>query len=237
MSANLKGSNDGIHGELQVGGVTQITFDNAGNTVQTGTATVGAATSASHAVRFDQWLTSNKLNFRNVANTFISFFTNTNTAARTYTFQDRDGTIADATDIAGRALIGGSIAQGFAASTLSANQVITPISAGVNTLANALNSNFSISINTSTITFFGGGASCQLGGMVAPINDGTRLVCINLTGAAITILGENGSSSASNRIYTAGLASVTWNNLGAREFIYSTSVSGGRWILIGAVAI
>ena len=38
---------------------------------------------------------------RNVANTFTSFFTNSNTASRTYTFQNRDGTIADLTDIAG----------------------------------------------------------------------------------------------------------------------------------------
>ena len=44
-------------------------------------------------------LTLFKINFKNVANTFTSFFTNSNTAARTYTFQDRDGTIADNTDI------------------------------------------------------------------------------------------------------------------------------------------
>jgi hypothetical protein len=36
---------------------------------------------------------------RNLANTFTSFFTNSNTASRTYTFQDRDGTIADMLDI------------------------------------------------------------------------------------------------------------------------------------------
>lgn len=40
-------------------------------------------------------LTLFKINFKNVANTFISFFTNSNTAARTYTFMDRDGTIQD----------------------------------------------------------------------------------------------------------------------------------------------
>jgi len=45
-------------------------------------------------------LTLFKINFKNAANTFTSFFTNTNTAARTYTFQDRDGTIADNTDLA-----------------------------------------------------------------------------------------------------------------------------------------
>lgn len=45
-------------------------------------------------------LTLLKINFKNVLNTFISFLTNSNTAARTYTFQNRDGTIADDTDLA-----------------------------------------------------------------------------------------------------------------------------------------
>lgn len=44
-------------------------------------------------------LTLFKINFKNVANTFTSFFTNSNTAARTYTFADRNGTIADDADI------------------------------------------------------------------------------------------------------------------------------------------
>lgn len=37
---------------------------------------------------------------RNVANTFSGLFTNTNTANRTYTLQDRNGTLADDTDLA-----------------------------------------------------------------------------------------------------------------------------------------
>lgn len=44
--------------------------------------------------------TLEKINFWNAAKTFLSFFTNANTAARTYTFPDRDGTIADNTDLA-----------------------------------------------------------------------------------------------------------------------------------------
>ena len=47
-------------------------------------------------------LTALKINFKNALNTATSFLTNSNTAARTYTFQDRDGTIADATDLAGK---------------------------------------------------------------------------------------------------------------------------------------
>lgn len=45
-------------------------------------------------------LTALKINFKNVLDTSTSFFTNSNTAARTYTFQDQDGTIADLADVA-----------------------------------------------------------------------------------------------------------------------------------------
>jgi hypothetical protein len=45
-------------------------------------------------------LTLLKINFKNAANTFTSFLTNSSTAARTYTFQDKDGTIADLADVA-----------------------------------------------------------------------------------------------------------------------------------------
>lgn len=38
-------------------------------------------------------LTLFKINFKNVADTFTSFFTNSNTASRTYTFPDVDGTV------------------------------------------------------------------------------------------------------------------------------------------------
>ncbi len=44
-------------------------------------------------------LTLMKINFRNTADTFTSYFINANTASRNYTFPDRSGTIADDTDI------------------------------------------------------------------------------------------------------------------------------------------
>jgi len=44
-------------------------------------------------------LTLFKINFKNVAGTFTSFFTNSNTAARTYTFPDKDGTVAMTSDV------------------------------------------------------------------------------------------------------------------------------------------
>lgn len=49
-------------------------------------------------------LTAFKVNMYNVAGTFISFFTNTNTAARTYTLPDKDGTVAMLSDISGPAV-------------------------------------------------------------------------------------------------------------------------------------
>jgi hypothetical protein len=47
-------------------------------------------------------LTLFKINFKNVAGNILSWFTNSNTAARTYTYQDRNGTIADDTDLASK---------------------------------------------------------------------------------------------------------------------------------------
>ena len=44
-------------------------------------------------------LTLFKVNMKNVAGTFTSFLTNTNTTARTYTFPDKDGTVAMTSDI------------------------------------------------------------------------------------------------------------------------------------------
>lgn len=50
-------------------------------------------------------LTAFKINFKNVANTFTSFLTNTNTAARTYTFPDKDITVAGLSDLVGKNLL------------------------------------------------------------------------------------------------------------------------------------
>lgn len=65
-------------------------------------------------------LTLFKINFKNALNTFTSFLTNSNTATRTYTFQDRDGTIADNTDLAGKAALAGSASQTFSVAPATA---------------------------------------------------------------------------------------------------------------------
>lgn len=104
---------------------------------------------------------------------------------------------------------------------------------GSTALANALNDNLVITVGTGFTTFTGGGALAQLGGMVAGAN-GQRVVILNTTGSGITVIGESATSTAANRIWTQGLAPATWNNLGTREFIYSTAQS--RWLMIGSNA-
>lgn len=71
---------------------------------------------------------------RNVANTFSGFFTNTNTADRTYTLQNRNGTLADDTDLATKATLAGSISQAFSVSQLevgnASDTTLSRVSAG-----------------------------------------------------------------------------------------------------------
>lgn len=50
-------------------------------------------------------LTLFKINFKNVANTFTSFLTNSNTASRTYTFPNKDITVAGLVDLVGKNLL------------------------------------------------------------------------------------------------------------------------------------
>ena len=82
-------------------------------------------------------LTLFKINFKNVLNTFTSFFTNSNTASRTYTFQDRNGTILDNTDLTAintsiatkQAIITGG-ATTIATSDLTINRLLVSSSVG-----------------------------------------------------------------------------------------------------------
>jgi hypothetical protein len=76
-------------------GITTLSGSNTGDQDLSGY----QLTSAEDASGGYVGLTLFKINFKNVLNTFTSYFTNSNTASRTYTFQDRNGTIADDTDL------------------------------------------------------------------------------------------------------------------------------------------
>lgn len=91
---------DGLSGSSAWGGITgtlsnQTDLQNALNAKE--------ATANKNAASGYAGLTSNyAIQFKNLLGTIINFFTNSTTAARTYTFQDRSGTIADVEgDIAG----------------------------------------------------------------------------------------------------------------------------------------
>lgn len=84
-------------------------------------------------------------NFKNVAGTFTSFFTNTNTAARTYTFQDKTGTIADLADLALKA--------DLASPALTGTPTAPTAAAGTNTTQLATTAHvFAERTNTATLT-------------------------------------------------------------------------------------
>jgi hypothetical protein len=80
-------------------GVTTLSGSNTGD--QTLGSLGAEGTSNKDASSGYVGLTSYKINMKNTANTFTSFLQNSNTAARTYTYPDKDGTVAMISDITG----------------------------------------------------------------------------------------------------------------------------------------
>lgn len=99
-------------------------------------------------------LTLFKINFKNVLNTFTSFFTNSNTAARTYTFQDRNGTIADDTDLGlklNKLVTTNRQTSSYTLVIGDADKLVEMNSASANNLTVPLNSSVAFSIGTSIL--------------------------------------------------------------------------------------
>ena len=85
-----------------------------------------------------------QINFKNAANTFTSLMTNANTAARTYTFQNRNGTISDDTDLALKANLASPTFTGIpAAPTATAGTSTTQLATTAFVVAAASNNTFS----------------------------------------------------------------------------------------------
>jgi hypothetical protein len=146
-------------------------------------------------------LTLFKINFKNVANTQTSYFTNVNTASRLYTFQNRDGTIVDDTDLALKAnLVSPSFttpALGVASAT-SVNKVTITAPATSSTLTIANGKTFT---SSNTLTFTGiDGSTLNVG------TGGT------LGSAAYTASSAYAPATGSASITTVGtVTSGTWN--------------------------
>lgn len=177
-------------------------------------------------------LTLFKINFKNAANTFTSFFTNTNTAARTYTFQDRDGTIADLTDIAGVSTateklptIGCTQSSGaltFSASSIYLDFRSTTLTSG--TISTVL-------CAPSNLVLPSGGTL----GAVTTVSARIIVVEINNAGTAelaiVNIAGGNDLSETGVINTTAISASSTANNV----FYSTTARTGVAYRVVGAV--
>lgn len=91
---------------------------------------------------------------RNVANTFSSKFTNTNTAARTYTLKDADGTLAFLTDVTGIPYTGATSDIDFGAHNLTIDTNLLFVNAtsnqvGINTTS-FLSTEVGMQINAAT---------------------------------------------------------------------------------------
>lgn len=95
------------------------------------------------------------------------------------------------------------------------------------TLSNSLNSDVAISSGICSFSFTGGGASCQLGGMVSGSLDGFTIIVRNATGSNITIVHESTSSSTANRFQCPSGVNKTWTAWSMALFVWTSSAS--RW--------
>lgn len=128
-------------------------------------------------------LTLFKINFKNAANTFTSFFTNSNTAARTYTFQNRNGTIADDTDLALKSdkliVENAQTGTGYTLVLTDADKLLTTSNAAANTMTIPPNSSVAFSVGTQIVgmQLGAGQTSIVAGAGVTILSSGGKLKC------------------------------------------------------------
>jgi microcystin-dependent protein len=139
-------------------------------------------------------LTSNTIDFINVAGTFVSNCTNANTAARTYTFQDRNGTIADNSDLA-----------------LKAN-LISPALTGTPTAPTAaVNTNTTQLATTAYVVTAIGSLGVAAGSVISYAASTAPTGWLKANGAAISRTTYSVLFAAIGTTYGAGDGSTTFN--------------------------
>ena len=123
--------------------INGVSFDGTADiTISAVDSTARQATSGKDTSGGYTGLTLLKINFKNVLNTFTSFCTNSNTAARTYTFPDKSGTIAttsgDSISVVDHAVTGMLLVSTVvAAQNATVALPVTSISGGIITTAPA----------------------------------------------------------------------------------------------------
>ena len=166
-------------------------------------------------------LTLFKINFKNVLNTFISFFTNSNTAARTYTFQDRNGTIADDTDLALKAPLASPALTGSpTAPTQSANDNSTKIATTAYADAMALNKidywlqGVGATLNPADATNYHFGLSDATPATATTNRRFKFAVAGTLKLASLTVLQANNGSNETVTVYLRNVSTATDTSIG-----------------------
>lgn len=160
-----------VNTSTQLGSLNQVTG-------LTGALSAKEATANKDASGGYAGLTLFKINFKNALNTFTSFLTNSNTAARTYTFQNRDGTIADNTDLAGKQDLNANLT-GLAALTTILTGPIIQKSASTYSIPEAYNYTGTTFNNLTNSPVVGWGDT------VIFTNSGTITTTLNGTGLGI----------------------------------------------------
>ena len=188
-------------------------------------------------------LTLFKINFKNVANTFTSFFTNSNTAARTYTFQDRDGTILDSTDLStintslGTKQDANLNLTSLASLTLPANGLL--YSTGANTITTSTVTAAARTVlddadTDSMLNTLAGATSTGTGGLVRAtsptlitpaLGTPSALVGTNITGTA-TGLSIGGNAATATTATTANTVTTNANLTGAVTSVGNAALLG-----------
>jgi len=184
-------------------------------------------------------LTGFKINFFNGLGTFKSFFTNNNTAARTYTFKDRDGIIADNTDLAAKANVSDSLtvtpAQ-LAALTAGQTYFLSLIKDAVsglpqlNTSVRSVNIIAPSTVNTPLLTATTWGNIAGMG------TEYTKLTGDNTNGALgvrgqLTVLNGNIYVCTNHEVgTTTANGTATWARNKSVNFLDSTDVSDSALI-------
>lgn len=188
-------------------------------------------------------LTLFKINFKNVANTITSFFTNTNTVARTYTFPDKDGTVAMTTDITGEANTASNSASGTGTGTVFKTKT------GVDLVFKKLKAgtNITLSNDTDDITINASGGSTALDVKAktttyTATNADNALLCTGtFTVTLFTAVGNSGKEMNIKNIST-GTITIACNGAQTIDGITTLSLlqnesarlvsDGANWFLI-----
>jgi hypothetical protein len=153
-------------------------------------------------------LTLFKINFKNALNTITSFFTNANTIARTYTFQDRDGTIADNTDLALKAPLASPTFTGTVTVPTPVNTTDASTKAYVDAVAQGLAVKPSAIVATTTVldaNTYANGAS-GVGATLTGVATGTLTVDGHIMALNDFILVKNEVATANNGLYKVTVA-------------------------------